>query len=149
MNQILIAVDESEGGHAAVESGLELARETGARATFVTVRHAPSKVLGAPFDSKAVGTSLKEARAVVEFALERAAEWNVEADAEILEGDPAAEIVSLADNRGVDLIVIGSRGLGALAGAILGSVSRSVVQHAGAPVVVAKTPARRPAVVAE
>jgi nucleotide-binding universal stress UspA family protein len=53
-------------------------------------------------------------------------------------GHPAYEIVSLADNRNADLVIVGSRGHGALAGALLGSVSREIVQHASVPVLVAK-----------
>ncbi|HUO45666.1 MAG TPA: universal stress protein [Acidimicrobiia bacterium] len=41
-------------------------------------------------------------------------------------GDPAATIVRLAKEVGADLIVMGSRGLGSVAGLLLGSVSHKV-----------------------
>ena len=62
----------------------------------------------------------------------------------MLEGDPARRIVELARLRDVDLIVVGSRGLGAFAGTLLGSVSHDV-DHADRPVLVAaRKAARRP-----
>jgi nucleotide-binding universal stress UspA family protein len=76
------------------------------------------------------------------LTVERATSAGIEASGEILEGDPSDELVSLADNRDADMIVVGSRGLGPLAGAVLGSVSRSVSQHANRPVVVVKQTAR-------
>ena len=42
------------------------------------------------------------------------------------DGDPATCIVEQADAKGADLIVVGTRGLGGVAGALLGSVSRKV-----------------------
>lgn len=42
------------------------------------------------------------------------------------DGDPASRIVEQADEKGADLIVVGTRGLGGVAGALLGSVSRKV-----------------------
>lgn len=41
-------------------------------------------------------------------------------------GDPASRIVETAGERKADLIVVGTRGLGSMAGALLGSVSRKV-----------------------
>ena len=51
-------------------------------------------------------------------------------------GDPAATIMSIAEREAVDLIVIGKRGLGGLSQLLLGSVSRSIVDHARCAVTV-------------
>jgi nucleotide-binding universal stress UspA family protein len=51
-------------------------------------------------------------------------------------GAPDREIVSLAEELEAGLIVVGSRGLGGLKRALLGSVSDSVVRHAHGPVLV-------------
>ena len=53
-------------------------------------------------------------------------------------GRPDAEIVGLADELGAGLIVLGSRGLGPLRRALVGSVSDSVVRHAHCPVLVVR-----------
>jgi nucleotide-binding universal stress UspA family protein len=57
------------------------------------------------------------------------------ADVEVLceVGDPAEIIVSMAHAYPVDLVVLGRRGMGRLAGLLLGSVSQKVVQLVGAP----------------
>ena len=51
-------------------------------------------------------------------------------------GDPAEQIIALAKERQADLIVIGSRGHGQLAGLLLGSVAQKVLAHASCPVLV-------------
>jgi nucleotide-binding universal stress UspA family protein len=57
---------------------------------------------------------------------------------EVLEGPPADAILNVAQVRECDLIVMGSRGRGALAGLLLGSVSHRVVAHARMPVMVVR-----------
>ena len=52
----------------------------------------------------------------------------LEIETQIEVGDPASTILSVAKNQGVDLIVMGSRGLGNLKGILLGSVSHKVSQ---------------------
>jgi nucleotide-binding universal stress UspA family protein len=144
MERLIVAVDGSKGSNAAVDEALDLARGLDAHVTFVCVRKRPSAVLGYPFDERLVRVEFDKARQTIAEALSKAREARVKADGEILEGDPAGEIVSFADNRDAELIVVGSRGRGAIAGSLLGSVSRDIVQHAHVPVVVAKQmPARQ------
>ena len=47
-------------------------------------------------------------------------------------------IVGFAEDAGVGLIVIGSRGRGGIRRALMGSVSDSVVRHAHCPVMVVR-----------
>jgi YjbE family integral membrane protein len=53
-------------------------------------------------------------------------------------GEPATAIAALAHAIGADLIVMGARGVGAQAGALLGSVAQRTVEHATVPVLLAK-----------
>ena len=53
-------------------------------------------------------------------------------------GRPDAQIVGVADELGAGLIILGSRGIGTLRRALMGSVSDSVVRHAHSPVLVVR-----------
>jgi len=53
-------------------------------------------------------------------------------------GRPEAEIVTLAEEIGAGLIVMGSRGVGGIRRALMGSVSDSVLRHAHCPVLVVR-----------
>jgi nucleotide-binding universal stress UspA family protein len=136
--RVLVAVDHSDGSRAAVEEGVRLAGVLGAAVTFVSVSRAPAPLLGDPYYQRAVGKALREARAVLGAAMDVAERNGVRADYELLEGDPADQIVELARRRDVNIVVVGSRGLGAVSGALLGSVSSVVARRAGRPVLVAK-----------
>jgi nucleotide-binding universal stress UspA family protein len=56
----------------------------------------------------------------------------------LIEGRPSATIVDQAEKNDVDLIVMGSRGLGGISGWILGSTSRRVVDSCTKPVLIVK-----------
>ncbi|MGB3683896.1 MAG: universal stress protein [Rubrobacteraceae bacterium] len=60
------------------------------------------------------------------------------AEVHVRTGRPDSEIVELAEETGAGLVAIGSRGLGPLKRALLGSVSTSVVRHAHCPVLVTR-----------
>lgn len=58
--------------------------------------------------------------------------------AEVVQGDPAEIIINYAREKGVDMIVLGSRGLGQIRGVFLGSVSSKVCQVADCTCVTVK-----------
>ena len=147
MNRILIGTDGSPGARAAVHEGLELARRLDTPVTFVTVRHSVSPIFGDPYYQRKLSEELREVRAALQDAMREADRMRIDADYEIAEGDPVDEILRTARYREAELIVVGSRGLGAIAGALVGSVSRALVQHSPIPVLVVKE--REPAPAAE
>ncbi len=62
----------------------------------------------------------------------------VESDIEIVTGDPAEEIIRLANIYKANLIIIGSRGLTGMTRIVQGSVSSQVVEEANCSVLVVK-----------
>jgi nucleotide-binding universal stress UspA family protein len=71
-------------------------------------------------------------------AAARLGEGGRETDAEMREGDPAGEVVAVAEQRGADLIVLGSRGRTGLTRLLLGSVARNVLSGTTASVLIVR-----------
>jgi len=83
--------------------------------------------------------SERRAREVLDAEVERIrSDGGAVAGEHQVEGRVAPEIVGLAEEIGAGLIVLGSRGLGGLRRALMGSVSDSVVRHAHCPVMVVR-----------
>ena len=60
------------------------------------------------------------------------------AEAHLVRGRPDREVVHLSEEIGAGLIIMGSRGLGGIRRALMGSVSDSVVRHAHCPVMIVR-----------
>ncbi|MEX2031772.1 MAG: universal stress protein [Dehalococcoidia bacterium] len=73
-------------------------------------------------------------------------ERGIDSEMRIAHGDPVEEILAVACAAPYDLIVMGSRGLGPLRGALLGSVTRKVIRDAPCGVIVVTPDAAVPAV---
>jgi nucleotide-binding universal stress UspA family protein len=134
---ILLAVDGSEASLGAARVAGRLAGATGAAVRLLTVHDAPGPMLGEPAYSDALHHALAEA----DEHLVAAAAVVVEAggpdpsrDRNV--GHAADEILVAADTGGHDLIVLGNRGRGRIAGALLGSVSTAVASRAKVPVLI-------------
>jgi nucleotide-binding universal stress UspA family protein len=122
-----------------VIAGARVARTLGTRAVLVYVRPSLGP-LGDPYYQEKLTEQMGHARAALERAHELLAQEGVDADEEILEGSAADRVVELARARNAPLIVVGSRGLGAVAGALLGSVSSAIIHRADRPVLVVPSP---------
>jgi nucleotide-binding universal stress UspA family protein len=140
MNKILVATDGSESAGQAVEFGIELALEHQAELILVHVVPALDIV---PASGFGIGGAFPhepstQDRQLLEDAAVRAEEHDVVATTMLLVGDTVDEIVAYADSHDVDLIVVGSRGHGTIANALLGSVSRGVLAESKRPVLVVR-----------
>jgi nucleotide-binding universal stress UspA family protein len=145
MNRILIATDGSPSAREAIELGLELAHDEQAKVTFVHVLPPSQWELVGLYAAPGVVARLPnlaeedpEAAKPLQEALALAEETGVPAKVELRAGYLAEEVVRTADTLDADLIVVGSRGLGAFKGALLGSVSSDVVRRAKRPVLIVR-----------
>jgi nucleotide-binding universal stress UspA family protein len=140
MKRILIATDGSPSAEEAVDVGLELAREHDASVFIVHVAPAVDVAPWAPF-SMAAGAPhdvMPEDRVALDEAVATAEARGVHASGEVLRGVAIDQIVAAAESHDVDLIVLGSRGHGAVVRAALGSVSMGVLHKTHRPVLVVR-----------
>lgn len=140
--RILVAFDGSKGAEAALDRGIEVAKLCQAELMVLTVfRHysllESSFSMIRPEEPEQIDDAMRNyARDVADHAKAQAADAGLEIRAFIKNGPPSRSIIAFAEERDVDLIVLGSRGLGAIESYLLGSVSYKVTGLAGCPVLV-------------
>jgi nucleotide-binding universal stress UspA family protein len=137
--KILLATDGSEEAELAARVAVELAKSTDSELHLVHVKLTP---LTPPYPDvldwrEDLERAEREARELLDEQVKMVEEaGGTVAGAHLREELPAEEIVALAEDLGVRLIVVGSRNRGLIRRALAGSVSDSVVRHAHRPVLV-------------
>ena len=150
--KILVAFDGSEASKHALDHAVSIADMIHAEVHIISV---VPRVMMPVFPDEGFGAAPVTAaqdmsdyqermRAVYGKSLEEAEHDiknhypKLQVEIHLMEGRPSATIVDEAENKDMDLIVIGSRGLGGITGWILGSTSRNIVENCTKPVLVVK-----------
>jgi nucleotide-binding universal stress UspA family protein len=141
--RILLATDGSQEAELAALRAVELADATDSELHVVHVGVVPIFLKSYPgtlgYYGKLYEQIEEESRQRLrKQSLRVKAAGGTVAGAHLRMGEVALEIVALAEELGAGLIVMGSRGLGGVRRALMGSVSDSVVRHAHCPVLVVR-----------
>ncbi|MDD2234676.1 MAG: universal stress protein [Desulfitobacteriaceae bacterium] len=139
---ILVPVDGSEDSLNAAKAAVTIREKFGGKMTLL---HVIAKRPEADPDKdkreisiKKIETLRAEGYKVLEKAIQSLGKDSVEIEAVLSWGNPADIILEEAEDKGYDLIVMGSRGLGAIRGMLLGSVSEKVSKSIKCPVMMVK-----------
>ncbi len=139
LDRILVATDGSTRSDYATRLAVELASEHQSEVLFVHVIPILDTVTtdgpdegGAPVRQ----TTTEHEPALLRDAGAFARERGVAAKSTLLVGSAAAEIVAFAESNDVNMIIVGARGDGAMASALLGSVSLGVLRASGRPLLI-------------
>lgn len=142
---MLVATDGSPNAIRAADMAARLGQELRkAEVVLVKVGHIPTLALGSPgpdglVDLGGLVEGLERAGLAI---LDRTAKVFARSEIPVTrvyrQGEPAAEILKVANETRADLLIVGSRGLGLVGGLILGSVSERVLHGAHRPVLVVR-----------
>ncbi|GAG14540.1 unnamed protein product [marine sediment metagenome] len=150
--KILVALDGSEPSNNALEHAATIAKKFDAELILVAVVQRmmipifPDEGFGAvPLSAaKDMAQYQDKMRVLYQNVLKEAEEKvkeeypGVKTESILKEGRPSATIVEQAEKDDVDIIVLGSRGIGGYTGWILGSTSRRVVDSCTKPILIVK-----------
>jgi len=136
IKKILVALDGSENSKRGLDIAIYQAQKNDAEITGVyVIPNVPEMFENQPPNSP-VGQ--KEAAKIMAEAKKHSSENNVKFQEKIIHGSAGKDIVKFAEENDFDLITVGSRGLGSVKEAFLGSVSHYISQKSKPPVLIVK-----------
>jgi nucleotide-binding universal stress UspA family protein/nitrite reductase/ring-hydroxylating ferredoxin subunit len=118
--QVLIATDGSSTADRASRKGFDLASKLKAAVTLVFVGHPKTGELVLEDTVASIGGGL-------------------DAKLHVMEGDPAEQIIAAAEMDGVDLLIVGNKGIAGVKGTLLGSIPQKISEYAPCDVLIART----------
>src|SRR6266542_2440201 len=134
---ILIAWDGSRHASRALNEAIDIARTQGSRLTLLTVA-APVHVWAGPYVPPVPEGDLVRAAERIAEEGEALVPEGIPVSSRTAVGHPGIELLKRAEAADHDLIVMGSRGRGAVRSAVLGSISHYVLNHSQVPVLIAR-----------
>lgn len=133
---IILAVDGSEYSHRASAYARSLAERYGADLFLIHVFSPTSDLLGYQDFEKLYSKRKSAGQKILDEAQELMGITAIKVHRELIEGSEADAIIAVAKKNQADLIVMGTRGFGAVKGILVGSVSRKVLHLSACPVMV-------------
>jgi nucleotide-binding universal stress UspA family protein len=146
VRSILLPTDFSECANFALPYATGIARATGATLICVHVVETvvPSVCYSGMSEPLPIGDLSEQLEESAERELPKIGECDecsgLDVEEVIVHGEAATEIVRVARERGVDLIVVSSHGRTGLGRMLFGSTAEAIVRHATCPVLVVKPP---------
>ena len=134
VGRVVVGIDGSEPSLAALRQGIRIATALGAKVEAVTSWEFPAGYAEFLTEYSPEG----DARSILTSAAESVfgatnPDWF---SGSIVEGSPSHVLIE--ESRGAEMLIVGSRGHGGLAGVLLGSVSANCAQHADCPVLIVR-----------
>jgi nucleotide-binding universal stress UspA family protein len=136
--KILLANDGSCQAFEALALALNLAKESGAELHMVSVEEIPYLPETIEEIREDTGVDARRFHAVLTRARAMAASHQVELHTHVLAGHPVRDIVDLAANLKVDLLVVGASGHSALYDRMIGSRADRIVHLSPCPVLIVR-----------
>lgn len=132
MKKILVAIDGSEKSQKVLIRARFIAEKTAANVMLMTVVK-PLRIVdyytGTDLNEKLESELANSAKRTLEKARDYFTGFPFEIETLLAYGDPAEEILVMAEREKPDLLIMGSRGLGGFGRIMLGSVSAKVLHH--------------------
>ncbi|GLY76380.1 universal stress protein [Actinoallomurus iriomotensis] len=143
--KVLVGTDGSPSSFRAVEAAGRVAADAGAKLIMVCAYHPMSDRERARAGDQLGDLAYKvEGSTPADDALRAARDRAIAVGAKDVEevavaGDAVDTLLELTEERGVDLLVVGNRGLNSLAGRLLGSVPANLSHRARCDVLIVRT----------
>ena len=142
MLRLVIPIDGSKAAHRAIDEAARLAKETSVEVVLVHVRKG-----GATYHGELPPGEYERIRAheigdqarILDEALAHARALGLQqVSTHGAAGSPEVDVPVIAEQNGADMIVMTTRGLGAVGALLMGSTSQKVVHNATIPVLLVK-----------
>jgi nucleotide-binding universal stress UspA family protein len=142
MRKLLVPVDNSENALRALRHAIKLAKENKAIELHIVYAHEPPVVYGEIAiyltEEKAKKLQRQHSEDILGPAIKLAKSAGVKFTTKVLIGNISKKIVAYAEKIGCEGIVMGTRGMGAIGGLVMGSIATKVVHLTKLPVTLVK-----------